>query len=143
MKRSVLVVDDSRVTREFITEAIEGLADDGSLEVEVVQSSSGFEAVRLLPGRRFDLVVTDINMPDLHGLELLRILKQAHGAGLPVVLVSSEASARDIERGLSLGAVEYLTKPFTPEQIQTIVRRLLVADAEVGGSTGAPQEPAE
>ncbi len=126
MKRSVLVVDDSRAARELIVAALEGLRDVAIGEIEAVQCGSGFEALRLLPSQHFDLILTDINMPDIHGLELLRFVRQdPRTKAIPVVVVSTESSERDIQRGLALGASEYLVKPFDLGRLLEIAHRLL------------------
>ncbi len=133
MKRSVLVVDDSRAARELIAAALEGLRDSEVGEIEAVQCSSGFDALRLLPSQRFDLIVTDINMPDIHGLELLRFVRQdPRTHSIPVIVISTESSERDIQRGLALGASEYLIKPFAPQRLVEIAQRFL------GASTPSP-----
>jgi two-component system chemotaxis response regulator CheY len=128
LKRSVLVVDDSRAARELIAAALEGLQDPSVGEIEAVQCSSGFDALRLLPSQRFELILTDINMPDIHGLELLRFVRQdPRTQSIPVVVISTEASEKDIQRGLALGASEYLVKPFEPQQLVEIAHRFLGA----------------
>jgi two-component system chemotaxis response regulator CheY len=119
-----LVVEDSEAMREFIVAALE----DGFPNADVTGAESGFAALKALPGREFDLVVTDINMPNINGLELLRYLKQsAHYRGIPVVIISTEAAPADRERGLALGAAEYLNKPFAPDSLHDVVRRALKA----------------
>jgi two-component system chemotaxis response regulator CheY len=121
-----LVVDDSRAARELIAAVLEGLRDSVVGEIEAVQCASGFDALRLLPSQRFDLIVTDINMPDIHGLELLRFVRQdPRTKAIPVVVVSTESSDRDIQRGLALGASEYLVKPFEPERLLELAQRFL------------------
>ncbi len=123
MKRSVLVVDDSSATRDWIAGILEDLEGE---EVEAVSCASGFEALRALPSRRFDLIVTDINMPDIHGLELLAWVRGNPATrAIPVLVISTESSERDVRRGLALGANEYLTKPFPPERLSAAVLRLL------------------
>ncbi|MHB8420448.1 MAG: response regulator [Myxococcales bacterium] len=130
MKRSVLVVDDSSATRDWIAGILEEL--DGE-EVETVTCASGFEALRALPTRRFDLIVTDINMPDIHGLELLAWVRRNPATQhTPVLVISTEASQEDIRRGLDLGASGYLTKPFAPERLSALARELLGAPAGGG-----------
>jgi len=94
--------------------------------MDVVEASSGFEALRLLPRGPYDLVVTDINMPDINGLELISFIRksEAHKA-TPVLIISTQSSERDRARGLSLGANGYLIKPFSQEALQTEVWRFL------------------
>jgi len=117
----VLVVEDSAAMRAFIASTIEEL--DG---VRAVQAASGFEALKELPRRAFRLVVTDINMPDINGLELIRFIRENERyAKIPVIVISTEGSQRDRERGLALGANNYLVKPFEPAQLQELVTRYL------------------
>jgi two-component system chemotaxis response regulator CheY len=81
-----------------------------------------------LPSQRFELILTDINMPDIHGLELLRFVRQdPRTQSIPVVVISTEASEKDIQRGVALGASEYLVKPFEPQQLVEIAHRFLGA----------------
>jgi len=122
----ILIVEDSPTMRSLLTASLEEV--EGA--VKIVEVSSGFEALRQLPRERFDLIVTDINMPDINGLELVSFVKSnAAYRDIPLVIVSTESSDRDCEKGLGLGADAYLVKPFAPETLRDIARRLL-ADAE-------------
>ncbi len=126
MPLRVLVVEDSPGMRSFVRATLE----EGGL-AEVTEAANGFEALRLLPRERYDLVVTDINMPDIHGLELLSFMRKSEVHALtPVIIVSTEGAQRDRERGMALGANAYLTKPFDPEALRTTARR--VVEARVG-----------
>ncbi len=118
----ILVVEDSSAMRAFVRAALE----DAGVVRDVVEASSGFEALRLLPREAFELAIVDINMPDVNGLELIRFMRgsEAHKE-TPLLVISSEASERDRERGLTLGANAYLAKPFTPEALLSAVRSLL------------------
>lgn len=92
--------------------------------VDVVECSSGLEALKAIPHHRFDLILTDVNMPDLNGLELVQFVRSNRAtAEVPLVIISSESSPRDRQKGLSLGADEYLVKPFTTERLQELLRR--------------------
>lgn len=110
--------------RAFVRATLEG---DGDYEVE--EAGSGFEALRLLPRHRFDVVIVDVNMPDINGLELVSFMRgsDAH-RDTPLIIISTEASARDRERGLSLGANAFLGKPFAPEQLRDLVDRVRSGD---------------
>ena len=89
-----------------------------SLDCSVDEASSGFEALRLFPRGTYDAVITDINMPDINGFELIRHLRSSERqGGVPIIIVSTQTSPRDVERALSLGANLFLRKPFTPEEI--------------------------
>lgn len=101
----------------------EELPDD---DVEVVEAVSGLDALRLLPRGRFDLVITDINMPDINGLELIRFVRQSERyEELAMLIISTQASERDIERGLALGADGFLPKPFTHQALRDAARASL------------------
>lgn len=120
--RRILVVEDSQAMRSFVRAALEESLGD----CEVVEARSGFDALRALPRGPYDLVITDIHMPDINGLELIRFLKESEAhRGTPLVIISTEAAAKDRERGLALGADDYLTKPFEPEALAAVVGRLL------------------
>lgn len=120
MSRRILIVEDSHAMRAFVRATLE---ESGA---EVTEASSGFEALRVLPRERFDLVVVDINMPDINGLELVSFMRKSdvHKA-TPLVIISTEASAKDRERGLALGADAYLSKPFEPGQLRELVVKLV------------------
>ncbi len=95
-------------------------------DVDVVECDSGLSALRQIPQLKLDLVLTDIHMPDLNGLELIQFLRSNKDTEkVPLVIVSSEGSPRDRQKGLALGADEYVVKPFTTERLQEVVRRLL------------------
>jgi two-component system chemotaxis response regulator CheY len=109
--------------RAFVTAALE--AEGG---YEVVEARNGFEALRLLPRGPYHLVITDINMPDINGLEMIRYVKGSpQYQKTPLIIISTEGRERDRDRGLKLGASEYLVKPFAPETLLGAVRRLLGA----------------
>lgn len=118
----VLVVEDSFSMRAFVRTALEAEGSAlGALsmgEVEVIEAESGFDALRLLPRGPYDLVISDVNMPNINGLELVRFMRASEQhRTTPVLLISTNASERDIHRGLALGADAYLVKPFTPESL--------------------------
>jgi two-component system chemotaxis response regulator CheY len=120
--QSILVVEDSATMRSLIASTLEELGP----AVKITEASSGFEALRLLPRGVFDLIVTDINMPDINGLELVSFVKKNPAyAAIPLIIVSTESSERDREKGLGLGADAYLVKPFEPEDLRGLARDLL------------------
>jgi two-component system chemotaxis response regulator CheY len=117
----VLIVEDSRATREMLAAAVQAVG-----AVEVHTAVSGFEALKVLPRHRFALIVTDINMPDINGLELINFVKKnPHYRDTPLVVVTTEGREQDRARGLQLGANEYLIKPFAPEDISALVKKYL------------------
>ncbi len=121
MKR-ILIVEDSPTMRALLNSALEGL----EIPVKITEASSGFEALRCLPREPFDLIVTDINMPDINGLELVSFAKSNDAyRSIPLIIVSTEGADRDRERGLELGADAYLVKPFEAEYLREVVVDLL------------------
>jgi two-component system chemotaxis response regulator CheY len=118
----ILIVDDSGSMRSLIASTLEEIGQPVKLD----EAASGFEALRMLPRTPYDLVVTDINMPDINGLELVSFLKRDERyRAIPLVIVSTEGSDRDRDKGLGLGADAYLVKPFDPQELRTLVADLL------------------
>src|SRR5262249_23476491 len=126
--RRILVVEDSSSTRTLVRAILEDpLFNVGA--VEVSEAQSGFDAMRLLPRTRFDLIITDINMPDVNGLELIHFIRRSEQyRKTPLVIISTQATERDVERGKKLGADAYVPKPFSAEELRDTCRRLLARD---------------
>ena len=121
MAYDVLVVEDSAAMSSFIASTLEEIEG-----VTVTEAKSGFEALKELPRRTFSVIITDINMPDINGLELIRFIRDNDRyKKTPLIIVSTESSQRDRERGLALGANAYLVKPFTPVALKETVQRYL------------------
>lgn len=121
MAPSVLIAEDSATMRAFIVSTIEEIG-----EFNIIEAESGFEALKALPRNKFDLIITDINMPDINGLELINFVKKNPSyLSIPLIIISTESSEKDREKGLALGADEYITKPFKPEVLQQKVRKYL------------------
>src|SRR5512140_754200 len=127
--RRLLVVEDSGSARALVRAILEdsSFADEFG-GCEVTEASSGFEAMRLLPRGRYDLIVTDLNMADINGLELIHFIRRSeHYRNTPLVIISTQNTKQDVDRGLALGANAYVPKPFTPEQLRDTCGRLLKA----------------
>lgn len=124
----VLVIDDEPGVRELISESLR------ISEITAVQAADGLEALSLLRRERFDLLILDINMPKLDGLALLEKLR-TEGMSVPVLMLSARADKTDINLGLRIGADDYLTKPFSIEElvlrVKAIMRRSKGEVAEV------------
>jgi len=115
--RRILVTEDSATMRSLLIATIESCGD-----YQVVEASSGFEALRLLPREQVDLIITDINMPDINGLELISyVRKNANYTDTPLFIISTEGREKDVEKGLALGANEYLVKPIDPRRLQELI----------------------
>ncbi|HEY1954925.1 MAG TPA: response regulator [Polyangiaceae bacterium] len=119
MARRVLVVEDSASTRAFVRAVLEGTAFSERLgSAEVTEAKSGFEAMRMLPRGPYDLIITDINMGDINGLELIAFVRKSeHHKTTPLVIISTQSTERDIERGMALGADKFVAKPFVAEAL--------------------------
>ena len=118
----ILIVEDSSTMRSLLTSSLEALGAD----VKITEVANGFEALRQLPRGSFDLVVTDINMPDINGLELVSFVKGNDAyRSIPMIIVSTEGSERDREKGIALGADAYLVKPFEPQDLRDAAHMLL------------------
>ncbi|CAN5874318.1 N/A [soil metagenome] len=117
---SVLVVEDDPVILKLLTVNFE-------LEgYEVLSATQGAEALELARRRRPDVVVSDIMMPVMSGLELVgELASDPDLASVPVVLLSAKAQAADIRAGLDAGAADYVTKPFEPLDLITRVEAVL------------------
>jgi two-component system OmpR family response regulator len=131
----VLVIDDEPGVRDLIGEAL------SLSEITAVQAADGLEALSFLRRERFDLLVLDINMPKLDGLALLEKLR-TEGMSVPVLMLSARADKSDINQGLRIGADDYLTKPFSIEElvlrVKAILRRSKGEVAEVKVLTCGP-----
>ena len=129
MPRRILVVEDSASTRSLVRAILEAPAFSATVgPVEVTEAQSGFDAMRLLPRARYDLIITDINMPDVNGLELIHFIRRSEQyRSTPLVIISTQATERDVERGRKLGADAYVPKPFTAEALRGACEPLLGA----------------
>ncbi len=123
MALNILVVDDSPVMRSFIRKAISltGLEVGGCYE-----AGNGEDALRSLGEQWVDLILTDINMPEMNGEELLRRLEADELLrAIPVIVVSTDSTQGRVERLLTMGAKGYVTKPFLPETLRDEVEKVL------------------
>jgi two-component system, chemotaxis family, chemotaxis protein CheY len=119
--KTILIVEDSATTRSLIRAVIDELGD-----FETVEASSGFEALKALPAQHYDLIITDINMPDINGLELISFVRNnPRYDHLPVLIISTEKSEEDKKRGIALGAAAYITKPFKSVELQQVIKTTL------------------
>jgi two-component system, chemotaxis family, chemotaxis protein CheY len=136
--RRILVVEDSASTRSLIRAILEDPVFEGAVgAIEIAEAQSGFDAMRLLPRSRYDLIITDINMPDVNGLELIHFIRKSDQyRTTPLVIISTQATERDVERGRRLGADAYVPKPFSPELLRSTCERLLAGAADGGGAGG-------
>lgn len=120
---SVLIVDDSSVMRKIVDRS---LRQAGLQIKEVFEAGNGVEALARMQQTRVDLILTDINMPVMDGLELVRQLQAVKNAqNVPIVMITTEAGEAHVVQALSHGASGYIRKPFSPDQIKERIIPLL------------------
>jgi two-component system chemotaxis response regulator CheY len=120
---NVLIVDDSSVMRKIVERSLR----QAGLELgKVSEANNGAEALALVQENSFDLILTDINMPTMDGLEFVRQLQSVENAkGVPVVMITTEGSESRVVEALSCGARGYIRKPFTADQVKEHVAPLV------------------
>ena len=118
-----LIVDDSSVMRKIVARALQ---QGGVTIAEILEAGNGSEALEILRSHKVDLVLSDINMPVMDGLEFVRQLQGVENAkGVPVVMITTEGSESHVMQAISNGARGYIRKPFTPDQMKKHVLPLL------------------
>lgn len=123
MAFNVLIVDDSSPMRAVMRKAV---VISGFDIGECYEASNGREALEVLENQWVDLVITDYNMPEMNGMELIASMKKEELlSAVPVVVVSTEGSRQMIDAFLEKGAVGYIQKPFTPEEIRKELNKIL------------------
>jgi len=116
-----LVVEDSQVMRQLLVFALQRVRD-----LDVTEADDGVDALRKLAGNRFDIIITDINMPIMDGLKLVkRVRSDETYKDVPIIVVTTEGSQEDRSRALALGANAYITKPIQGPQVVAKVKELL------------------
>ena len=118
-----LIIDDSSVMRKIVERS---LRQAGIELKEVLEAGNGVEALAVLGRTTVDLILSDINMPVMDGLEFVRQLQGVQQAKpTPVVMITTEGSESNVMQALSLGARGYIRKPFTPDQVKEHVLPVL------------------
>lgn len=123
MAHHILIVDDSILMRTALKRTI----DMVGIETEsITEAANGAEALEVLANKPIDLILTDLNMPEMNGIELIHRLKETtEYANIPVIVITTESNAVRIEDLLSEGVENYLHKPFTPEEFRDTITRSL------------------
>jgi len=128
MAFNILIVDDSPIMRQVIkkTVRISGI-DIG----EIYEAGNGFEGLKQARDNWTDLILTDINMPEMDGITYIKELKEDEVlSSIPIIVISTEGRDEVVQEALSLGASDYITKPFRPEEIGRDVLRVLGYDVK-------------
>jgi len=130
MPDKVLVVEDSRAMRVFVSSILEATG-----RYEVVEVGNGFDALRALPRDTYALIVTDVNMPDVSGIELTKFVRDnAKYRQIPIIVISTDSAKTDSQRALDAGAAAFLAKPFTAEELLEVIDK---AQATMGDEDDA------
>ena len=125
----VLVVDDSKVMRDMVVACLRPYAG-----LSFTHASSGLEAIERLSLKPFDLLILDLNMPDIGGIEVVEFVRgQDRLRHLPIIIVTTRGDEASRARALAVGANRFMTKPFTPDTMLSEVRGLLSGQTEARG----------
>ena len=117
----VLVVDDSPTIRKMVKASFQG-----SSEVQFLEAGTGLEAIEQLAVAHIGLVILDLNMPDMHGIDVLKFVRRhQHYQQLPVIVLTTRGDDVSRETALRAGATAYLTKPFVPQTLSATAHALL------------------
>lgn len=120
MSKTILVAEDSASVRKFITLALKIKG------YRVIAAEDGMDALEKLPAEKIDLLITDLNMPNIDGLKLIRTIREdPEYKDLPVIILSSLSKDEDINSGIDAGANSYLIKPFNTKRIQYEVAKYI------------------
>jgi two-component system, chemotaxis family, chemotaxis protein CheY len=120
MSKSILIVDDSASMRQMVRMALTGAGH------AVVEAADGAEALVKAEARRFDLVLTDLHMPGMSGLDLIGKLRLLPAyRGVPILFLTTESDAEKRAAGKAAGATGWITKPFKPDQLLAVVHKVL------------------
>ena len=132
---TVLVVDDSDRMRETVNQ---GMQDAGFAECEFLEACDGAEALEVLDKYDVDLILSDINMPRLNGIQLVRRVREPKPSEprcggfvpdarrVPILMISTDGSRETVQAAMAAGANDFLTKPFTADQLKQKIEPLLI-----------------
>ncbi len=124
MKWNILIVDDSNVVKAVL---IKALTDSGAPINKIFDASNGKDALVILKSSKIDILFTDINMPVMNGIELVKNISQDPDLnGIPIIIISTDGSTDRMEHLKENGVRAYIRKPFTPEQIRKAVREVML-----------------
>lgn len=123
MGKKLLIVDDEAHIRMLLEQTLEDLEDEG---VELLQARNGQEALQMIQAEKPELVFLDVMMPLMNGVEVCRTVKKELGlSGVFIVLLTAKGQEMDRQKGLEVGADEYMTKPFDPDALLSLAEEVL------------------
>jgi len=118
--KKIMTVDDSASLRQMVTFV---LRDGG---YQIVEAVDGMDALSKLKGQEIDLFLSDVNMPNMDGLELTRQIRaMAQYKFVPIILLTTESHAEKKQQGKAAGATAWIVKPFTPDQLLAVVKKVM------------------
>ena len=124
--QNILIVDDSPTIRKMVRASLQAIES-----AEFVEASTGLEAIEQLAVTRMQLIVLDLNMPDMHGLEVLAFIRgQERYRPLPILVLTTRGDEASRRAAIAAGASAFMTKPFSPPALTTQAQALLAAHAE-------------
>ncbi len=130
----ILIADDSATIRKMVRASLHSLQP-----AEFLEAGTGLEAIEQLAVAAIHLVVLDLNMPDMHGIEVLRFLRQHQQyRDLPVIVLTTRGDDASRETAVAAGATTYITKPFVPQALAATARTLL-AGTNPSAASGTPR----
>jgi len=119
--KTILFVEDSPTMRRIIANSLRQVGFD-----EIIEAENGVDALEKLEGKEVDLVVTDWNMPEMNGAELVKALREMPPyAEVPIIMITTRGMKDDVMTAMKLGVNGYIIKPFTPEILQEKLRSFL------------------
>ena len=119
MAKSILIVDDSASLRQVVSIALKGAGYD------IVEACDGKDALTKLDGRKFNLIISDVNMPNMDGISLIKNVRlDAMHRAVPILILTTESDSAKKADGKAAGATGWLVKPFSPEKLIELVQRV-------------------
>lgn len=119
MGKCVLAVDDSKTMRDMVAFTLRGAG------YTVVEADHGLSALKVLQGQKVDVIITDVNMPEMDGLTLTRKIRaQPVHAGTPILILTTESDQSKKDEGRAAGATGWIVKPFSPDKLLQIVAKV-------------------
>ena len=118
MGYNVLIVDDSATMQKIV---MRGIRQAGFDIAEIKEAGDGAQGLEVLGGGMVDVVLSDVNMPNMNGLEFVSKVRAQFGAKPPIVMITTEGSEEVVADAIAKGANGYIKKPFTPEKVQEVV----------------------
>jgi CheY-like chemotaxis protein len=122
--KSLLVVDDSATFRQLLCMSL--VRVDGITQSNITEAANGEEALTKVKEKHFDLVLTDINMPKMTGLEFVeKVRNELMRPELPIIIITTKGAESDVDKGMKLGANGYLSKPVSMSQLRELINGFL------------------